>query len=888
MIRKRITFILFLLFSLPLLAQDADYKALLQLVGNTAQFNKLCPQEKVFIHFDNTAYFQGDVIWFSASVVDASTGCPAVSRVLYVDLLSPTGTLLRQLKLKVTDGRCHGSLPLIDTSVEEARQLRGAISYPSGFYEVRAYTLNMLNFDEAGIFSRVLPVYQQPEQEGHWDDAVLNASMAAWTNSDRPKTKDEKDVNVSFFPEGGSLVKGVPCRIAFKAVDNRGEGIPVVGVVKDEAGEGDDLALIATAWDGMGSFLFTPTRRRHTVRITYQGKNYSFALPEAQDQGFALRVDNLASDFVAGTLDTPMRNGKSQDKLTNHLVGLTLTSNGHTCRFDTLRFQPATLDDGTAILRAPFLFSKEGLPTGVCQLTFFTTEGEVLAQRMLFVNNGVVRGNVEVSTDKPAYSPYAPVEVTLHATDAAGAPLSTSLSVAVRDAADMGTAVASSLFTDMLLSSELKGCINHPEWYFQSADRQHVQALDLLMMTQGWTRWNWRQMACVEPFTIQHYVEDRLVLDGTLLTRMQGKPLPNATVTMKLYSPDRQERQESTIVTDENGRFGFAVEDFEGKWDMFLSARHKEQPVDARMRLDRSARPEVRPYESFELLLPDHETVTLDDVPVVPAANTFGQDPDSVIHLEEVQIDGKRKYIDYMTFKAFDAEEDTEHQLDCGRFTYKVRDYLREKGYDLDDNAFIDYSMKGDTVNDRDQFIEQSLGLCLLNNRRVLWYLHDEHRNLATSAYTPGFDMDMEDIKSIIVYDSPTIFESMPIVRETLTQEMIQSLRTRATINGTPVPAGLYVIDVTMYPTTQRRSHVKGTRQTSFRGYSEVADFYSPTYPDGPIAGDKDYRRTLYWNPDVRTGDDGNASISFYTNSTTRPFTISAQGITSTGLPVER
>ena len=94
-------------------------QAILMQGAHINHFNRLCPQEKVFLHFDNTAYFQSETIWFSATVLDATTGSVAASKVLYVELLSPTGVVLRQQKLQVIDGRCHGSLPLVDASEGE-------------------------------------------------------------------------------------------------------------------------------------------------------------------------------------------------------------------------------------------------------------------------------------------------------------------------------------------------------------------------------------------------------------------------------------------------------------------------------------------------------------------------------------------------------------------------------------------------------------------------------------------------------------------------------------------------------------------------------------------------------------------------------------------------
>ena len=862
--------------------ESETFQKLYSFIYKSSFFNQKCPQEKVYLHFDNTAYFQGDAIYFSAWVINATTGLPAPSRVLYVDLMSPTGVLLQQLKLKVVDGRCHGSFPLIDRSTEDARALRGVLSYPSGYYEIRAYTLNMLNFSDQGIFSRVFPVYQAPEEEGDYSHPVLNASVAPWVATHRPKGEKERDVNVSFFPEGGKLVQGIPCRVAFKAVDEKGMGIAVLGTVKDEKGEGDDLALLSTLHDGMGYFTFTPTRKRHTVNILYNDKTYSFRMPEAELNGSTLLVDVSDSLMIRGLLTA-----KGMRSQQNDLIGVSIMCRGVACYFDTLRLVPSMLADGVNVKQAAFAIATEKLPTGVHQLTLFTDGGEVLAQRLLFINNGIASAQVSADTDKRVYRPFEPIGLRLNATDASGAPLQTTLSVAVRDQQDLGTACSDNVLINCLLSSELKGMIYRPEWYFSASDRLHRQSLDLLMMTQGWTRFDWKQLCMVEPFNIKHYVEDGLVLDGVMLTRRTGKPLADASLTMKLYSRDRQFSQESTVVTDENGRFGFKVEEFDSIWDMFLTARRKNEPVDVWLRLDRSARPEVRAYDPIELFLPEHATLSLEDnVPAQTVPEWMQKvNSDIVIHLDEVEIEGSRKYIDYMTFKAFDAEEDTEYQLDCGNFTYKVSDYLKEKGYDLDVSRYD--GVVDSSITTRDEFVTWTLNQCLLNNHRVLWYLHDEHRNLATTAYIPGFDMDMEDIKSIIVYDSPNIYESMPIVRESLTVEQMQALGSRINLSdGTPVPPGLYIIDISMYPPTERKARAKGVRQTTFRGYSEVTEFYAPTYPDGPIPGDKDFRRTLYWNPSVETDVNGKAQLNFYNNGTvTRPV-VSAEGITADGVPV--
>lgn len=872
MTMKMKKFFLLMFFYIPcsslLLAQDNAYRSLVSYVYNIQAFNNMCQQEKVYLHFDNTAYFPGETIWFSASVVNATTHLPAQSKVLYVELISPNGVLLKQLKLKVIDGHAHGAIPLVDASIEEARALRGVMALPSGFYEVRAYTRTMLNFDAAGVFSRVFPVYETPKKEGDYNKLKINDGGTA-IDQQRPLLEKQKKVNLSFYPEGGELVQGVPNRVAFKAIGKDGIGIPVVGVVKGEAEDAEELALLSTIHDGMGYFTFVPTKRRNTVVITYEGERYTFRLPDAVNKGYVLQVDNLHPEYVTGRL-------QATSDMPEELVGIMLMHKGNVVYVDTASVQHSILE---------FSILKTDFATGVHQLTLFNAKGEILGQRMLFINNGFDTGGVKVTTSVEELAPFALVRMQLQAHRADGSPLSTPLSLSVRDGQELGTANTDNVLTNMLLSSELKGYIYQPHFYFESNDRFHLQALDLLMMIQGWTRYNWKQMARVEPFYIHHYVEDGLVLDGYLMEFRRDKPMAGTKVSMSLYSPDRQYKQESTVVTDENGSFGFAVQEFAGKWDLFLSAKdEKGNDVNARMCLDRASRPELRAYTPLETCLP--ESVVDDNSNqserMTAEEQALQEDPDSVFLLDNIDVHGRRKYIDYMTFKAFDAHEDTEFVLDRGKFTSKVRDYLADKGYNVDATRYDGVIPTG--VTTRDDLIIWSLEQCLINNRRVLWYLHDEHRNLATTGYTPGFDMDMEDVKSIIVYDSPFDYFSMPVVRESLPPEIFDSLgSTKDLGDGTILGRGLYVVDIMMYPPGQRRSRVKGKRQTTFRGYSDVQEFYAPEYPNGPIQGDVDYRRTLYWNPRLQTDEEGKAAVEFYNNGFSTSLKVSAEGISSDG-----
>ena len=105
---------------------SSDYtKELMKFAGNIRQFNDLYPQEKVYLEFDNTAYFQGENIWYKAFVTHATTLENAPSGVLYVDFLAPTGQLLRQQKLEIVNGQANGSVSLLDEGTAQSREKRG-------------------------------------------------------------------------------------------------------------------------------------------------------------------------------------------------------------------------------------------------------------------------------------------------------------------------------------------------------------------------------------------------------------------------------------------------------------------------------------------------------------------------------------------------------------------------------------------------------------------------------------------------------------------------------------------------------------------------------------------------------------------------------------------
>ena len=884
-------FFFFLQCSYISVVAEDDVTRLVTYAARINYFNRLCPQEKVYLHLDNTAYFQGETIWYAANVVDATTGGEAASKVLYVELLSPTGVVLKQQKLKITDGRCHGSFSLIDNAIEDAVKMRGAVLYPSGYYQLRAYTRTMLNFDDAGVFSRVIPVYKAPDKEGDYAEPTMD--KYTYNEYDRPELKHPerpKELNVSFFPEGGHLISGLPCRVAFKATDKQGHGVSIDGLADDN----DVLYSVPFQHNGMGYLEFTPGVKTQKVQTIYEGKKYTFSLPTPEREGCTLRLgrtdsgDSLTARFAAA--------GNPATKL----LGYTLTSQGKCHVVDTLTI---------GLRGCTRTIATTSLPTGVYQLTLFDADGAVYAQRLLFIDNGIPTEAVSVTAEKADIHPFDEIRLNLQSVP------QSSFSLAVRDAADYGTAYRDDIRTYMLLSSELKGLIEEPGWYFEAESRQsdslqlgirneelgiipadgddsapsnpspitsnpipnssflipnssdRKAALDLLMMVQGWTRYNWQQMAGVEPFKIRHYTEEGLVLDGWAFSRYKEVPLANVKVGINLYSPDRDKKQSTIVTTDSLGYWSVGVEDFEGEWDLFIQTRQQEKGKEnntTRMRLERSFSPQLYAYQPIEKYIPGYiwnatdigdlhsEEEDEDDAFVAPSDAHL---------LEEVEVHGRRMYIDYCTFKAFDADKDTELILDDGLYTYKVADYLRDKGYTV-------ITPNGESF--------PSVGI---NGIHTEWIIIRGRWSISERVFGYGWEIDMEKVKTVIVYDKRKDFAAIPVVRSHL--DAIQIEQKIRDYHGGP-----YVVEIRLHNKSTRKISTKNSRHTSFSGYTPVVEFYAPTYPNGPIQGDKDYRRTIYWNPEVTTDADGHATVSFYNNGYSRALTVSAEGITTDGVPI--
>lgn len=238
--KKRIIFpiLCFVVFSFPISAtRDSIQNRFMSFVEDINTFSMYVPQEKVYLHTDNTDYFLGETIWFKAYVVTSGLHQPTnLSKVLYVELLTPEGEVALTQKYEINNGRSHGRIYL-DTR-----------TFYSGFYELRAYTRYMTSFDKEVVYSRIFPVYSFPE-EGNYEVRKITGSEIK-CECLREKEANYQGLNIEFFPEGGSLTVGLNNRIAFKVTDKDGKSIDATGSVYNSKKEIVTDFFGTTQWNG--------------------------------------------------------------------------------------------------------------------------------------------------------------------------------------------------------------------------------------------------------------------------------------------------------------------------------------------------------------------------------------------------------------------------------------------------------------------------------------------------------------------------------------------------------------------------------------------------------------------------------------------------------------
>ena len=812
-------------------------KVVFQQYMNQAQtFANNFPREKAYLHFDNTSYYVGDTIWFKAYVTLAEQQTfSQISRPLYVELVDQTGHIADKQIIKLTQGEGNGQFILPPSML-------------SGYYEVRAYTRWMLAFNEPQYFSRTFPIYQltnSDKLERSITTYELSSSM-----ENRPSETEEK-LNVRFFPEGGQLVEGVTSQVAFKAESKNEGNIELSGTIYTK--EGAEITSFETLHDGMGRFEYTPSAQPAIAKVDFQGKKYEFTLPQALPNGYVLStVSNAGALLVrvfcnaATPQDTLAVFISHQERPYVHQL--------ISCRSDAPQ---------------EFILPTRKLPAGVLQVSLINRAGNTLCERFVFANP---RAPLQISTKKlkEVYAPYAPIRCELQIKNAKGEPVSGELSVSIRDGVRSDyLEYDNNIFTDLLLTSDLKGYIHQPGYYFASPSPRKQTELDVLLMVHGWRKYDMSQAISTAPFTPLQLPETQLALNGQVKSTILKNKLKDIALSV-IVKKDDQFITGGTV-TDENGRFTIPVEDFEGTTEAVIQTRKvgKERNKDASILIDRNFSPAPRAYgykelhpEWKDLAYWQQKAESFDSLYMDSIRKVEG-----LYVLDEVEIKSKRRQGSNMATKinekSIDAYYDVRRSVDLLRDNGKIVTTIPELMEKL--SPQFDWDRSNDKLTYR---------------QKPICYIMDNH--ILSETETQMMLTEVDGLASIIISKGTGGIDD-EIIQNTKMSEVTDS--TGVDISKLDKYSVFYLIPLPRRDVLNKsQTAVLGTRQTVIQGYTHALEYYSPAYPTKELYMDKvDKRRTLYWNPSVRTDENGKAVIECYNNQYSTPVIIQAETMSKDG-----
>ena len=898
----RIGLLLSVLTFLAFVPKDQD--PVERLVTTLQKWIETNPQEKVYLHTDKPYYALGDTIWFKAYVtVGSRHQLSALSGALYVELINEKDSIEKSLKLPVTAGMAMGNFSLN----EELKE---------GNYRVRAYTQWMRNAGEDYFYDRTFIVgspysneiiskvdYQYKvidnkpaitaqlnysDDEGkaisgrsvsyqvvahgetittktvktdanggiyiniqHDKAANLEGAYIQTTIGTDSKLKITKNFaiktgllnsDVQFFPEGGGLVNGVASRVGFKAVGMDGKGILVKGSVIDD--QGNEVADFESEHAGMGVFnLRSEEGRTYTAKISYpDGGQGSIALPKAENKGVVLAVYQPNQDSVLVRVNTsPVMSSTPLN------VSLVAQSGGEIIHAASLNI--------TKSINSIWLLKKD-FPTGIAQFTLFNESGEPLNERVAFIKNND-QMKLEITTSKQRYKSRENVSVGLQSFNSLGKPVAGNFSVTVvnEDKVPLDESNEHTILSSTLLTSDIKGYVEQPNYYFNEDSESVNKALDNLMLTQGYRRFTWKE-ALSGTSLKPTFMAEKLgtVISGKVVS-LAGKPVAKGKVTLISM---RAGILEGTT-TDTLGRFKFDQLVLTDSVKFSLQARTEKNKNKVEVILDQIPKQKLSKNKN----LPDVST----DITGATKAyleNSKKQEDvlvkmgklDRVQRLREVKISAKKLQ--------------TENYSPQGAMV--IPEGHADQTYIIDNPetcASLGICLQGRLHGV--QFREFSNGL-----EKIPLYPHYLETNFSPPKWVPlqvilnGRRLDASEAADIFASNSidATDVAKIEVVR--------QNAALKSYLNG-----GSLLI------TTYRSRKAKYDPSiVNFlpRGFNKAREFYSPRY-DRPGLNNlaPDFRSTVYWNPGLRTFDAGKATFDFFNADGAGNYKVIVEGINAAG-----
>lgn len=857
------------------------------LIKNIENYSSEYASEKVHLQLDKPYYSIGDDLWFKAYVVNSKKNeLSNLSHVLYIDITDDHDSLRKTMVMPLANGLCFGSLKLTDSLVDE------------GKYHIKAYTKWMLNFDQDFILKKDIVIgdantrsaivtesrFNQTEKQNaevkfiNLSDSTPVAFTAASysvISNDReisagrlttdekgkitvaiPRTVNNSDnatlrtavlkkdgqtiykdipiifpvsqIDLQFFPESGVLVNGIRSKIAFKAVGADGLGVAVEGYIADENNK--QLVDFKAAHAGMGIVALTPQQgAQYTAVITNPvvTKN-TFKIPIAQPNGYVLSLNHLNNDSLSIRVST------APTQVSNETLTLVGLQNG-TVKFVT------KINMNKPVISS--IIAKQKFATGITQFTLFSPAYKPLAERLIFLNNRADAIAIKLNAEKPRYGKREKVEMELDAKGKDTAPIAGSFSVAVTSESKVriNEDQETSIFSDFLLSSDLKGYIENPNYYFNHIDATKIQHLDYLMLSQGWRRFSWKDILENRNPELKFQAEKSLALTG-LIANLQKKPVPNGKV--EIFANTAEGLIATTANADEKGLFIINDLFFSGNATFTAKGTNTEKKKNvniyfdkpAKLRADNSKKQPADFLNNGVFNYLKNTKVRLDEL-------EKNEGYSRGIVLKDIEI--KASYVEKNVVKGSKKLGNSVPDIVITKDKLKNYTNLVQAFYGLPGIEVL-----GNGVTDG---VIALTGMSSITGGKTIM-----------KVILDGGEIDPDMLKDI----APSSIEGIEILKR----------------GSAAIYNALGVIVITSKSGSDTYYSKYALNSYTLQGYHVSRDFYAPVYDrKAEQRNSPDLRSTIFWKPDLVTNSEGKAVFSYYTADESGRYRITIEGLDING-----
>ena len=866
-VRSLITFLFLFALGTILKAQDAVENPLKKLFLDQVSF---FPQEKIYVQTDRSRYLPGETIWFRVHLVDAVFLKQAnASRYVYVELTNPTNQLVERVKLRPDSTGCfYGQIQLEDELGE-------------GGYVLRAYTQFMQNVGEDYFFTKQVyisnPVSEKVSvdikylvngnvinSEIHFkkntgNENIIPEQCIIYPNGKDNDTEKEKTVSfkektghcsfgvkeinkertfllqaliegrkyrryfkipsmdktfdVSFFPEGGYAPLATKMTMAFKAINTSGLSEDVKGQVFDDQNQ------LCTEFEsthlGMGSFnmFYSPGKKYYVLCTSKENMSKRFNLPEPSDSAVSLKTVWEHNKLYVKVLKSPNFKLQQQTQLIAHIRGV------------PVYMEP--WDDTEDYL----VFDKDFFSTGIVHFLLIDGNRNILSERLVFSSQSSTFAKTDIELDKGKYQTRDKMNMSIHITDEDEEPLSGNFSLAVVDANGINKDTTSTIISTLLLSSELKGYIESPMSYLQTDNNKSVAALDVLLMTQGWRRYDIPNLLKGKltkdlKYPVESGEEVSGKAEGTFSSLKEG----NITL---LALKDSVVVGTFLTKPDNEGKFMFKNLEYKDGTRYIIQSNTKSGSRKVFLEMDSVSHfPSLTP----PVIMAREELVMKDTVSVTTSKKYYAYDGMRIYNLGEVTVTAKRRYslpTNSIYYSITSSDVVTAKEIEKWH-PLSMFDVLRR--------------IPGVTVIGKTLTFRGSMpSLIILDNIPSSLAL---------------IDMFVDDIQEVFV--TPGII---------------------AGIMFGPCGADGAIIINTKKGFVQTNTISSNIKIVKALGYQQPVQFYSPVYSteQEKNSSKPDYRTTIHWNPNVQVDSTGTVNLSFYAADIPTKYSIVLEGVSTEG-----